>query len=463
MQLNHLKTGLLLLLISISFQAFTQFTVVNDSVLDQPDTTYKKRVLEHAEISILNSLYGQQGNNAATSGGIGTEKLMDVTPTIVVSIPLNDDDVLSVDAGISAYTSASSSNINPFDGRITDPFQASSGASSGDVWMNVTATYAHSSDDRNKIWSAKTSVSNEFDYFSVGFGGGKAWLFNEKNTEFSIHSSIYLDQWKTIYPVELRPNRNDTTRYKIEDNGTINYEDDEHHFNINDYVITGDTNYNPVFSPFKSKGRNSYSVTVGFSQVLSKKVQFSISNDVIYQQGLLSTPFHRIHFADVNNSYIEGYHLADDVERMPDTRIKYALGTRFNVYLSKTFVLRTFYRYYIDSWKIGAHTASLELPIRLSDKFSLVPSYRFYTQSATEYFAPYDTHLSTEKYYTSDYDLSKFSSNQFGMGISYTDVMTKAHIWKLRLKSIDLQANNYRRNTSFRAFLVAFGVKFIVD
>ena len=29
-------------------------------------------------------------------------------------MPLNDDDVLTIDSGISAYTSASSSNINPF-------------------------------------------------------------------------------------------------------------------------------------------------------------------------------------------------------------------------------------------------------------------------------------------------------------------------------------------------------------
>ena len=80
------------------------------------DTTkvYKKKVLENTEIELLMSMYGQDGVHSPVNGGIGTEKLSDQTTTIVISIPLNADDVLTVDAGISAYTSASSSNINPW-------------------------------------------------------------------------------------------------------------------------------------------------------------------------------------------------------------------------------------------------------------------------------------------------------------------------------------------------------------
>src|SRR5210317_1962911 len=75
--------------------------------------TYKKRVLESAEVDFLTSYYSQDGSNAAVSGGIGTEELTDFTPTFVVAVPLNDDDVLTIDVGISAYTSASSSNVDP--------------------------------------------------------------------------------------------------------------------------------------------------------------------------------------------------------------------------------------------------------------------------------------------------------------------------------------------------------------
>ena len=156
------------------------FTIV---IAQDSTSTYKKRVLETPEIDIISSYYTQDGDNAAVTGGIGTEELTDIATSIIVSIPLNDDDVFVIDAGISAYTSASSSNIDPFDGdKPADPFVASSGESSSDLWVNGTFSYSHSSDSRNDIIGAKVSVSSEYDYFSLGFGGNYSKLFNEKNS-----------------------------------------------------------------------------------------------------------------------------------------------------------------------------------------------------------------------------------------------------------------------------------------
>jgi hypothetical protein len=90
-------------------------------------------VLENTEVDVL-SYYNQDGVHSAVNGGIGSEKLSDIASNIVVA-PLNDDDVLTFDVGISAYTSASSSNINPYDesgasgSSSPTPWQASSGAS----------------------------------------------------------------------------------------------------------------------------------------------------------------------------------------------------------------------------------------------------------------------------------------------------------------------------------------------
>ena len=159
----------------ICFFIILLFIPIHGWAQEQPQDsikTYKKRILETVEIDFLSSYYTQNGDNAAVSGGLGTEDLTDATGTFVVSIPLSDDEVLIIDAGVSAYTSASSSNIDPFDGGdAADPFVASSGESSGDVWGNGTGVYTHTSDDRNNIWSAKASVSVEYDYFSVGIGG----------------------------------------------------------------------------------------------------------------------------------------------------------------------------------------------------------------------------------------------------------------------------------------------------
>ncbi len=429
------KTYLTLLTISMAFIGFAQEKAI-DSV-----NTYKKRVLETAEVEFLTSYYTQDGDNAAVSGGIGSEKLDDITATFIVSIPLNADDVLTVDVGISAYTSASSSNIDPFDGnKPASPFQASSGASSGDLWTNLTGTYTHSSDDRNDIWHGKLSVANEYDYFSLGLGGGYTKLFNEKNTELSVNANVYLDTWKPIYPIELRKS------------------------NLSQYgTITGNTNYNPIFTEFSSKNRNSYSAGFSFSQILSKRLQGALMFDFVNQQGLLSMPFQRVYFGDVADSFIENFQLADAIEQLPDNRTKLAVGGRLNYYINEIFALRTYYRYYSDDWGVNSHTASVELPIKITDKFTLYPSYRYYDQTAADYFAPYEQHVSTEKYYTSDYDLSKYNANQYGFGITYTDIFAKAHINKFGLKSVDLKFNQYERNTGLKASIITAGLKFIMD
>ena len=407
---------------------------------------YKKRVLETTEVDFLTSYYGQNGDNAAVSGGVGTEKLTDVTGTFVISIPLNADDILTIDAGVSAYTSASSSNVNPFDGgQPADPFVASSGASQADTWANLTGSYSHSSDDRNDILSAKVSVSAEYDYSSLGFGGGYTKLFNEKNTELSINAKVFIDKWNAIYPSELRP---------FGTNGIGSFRPSE---------ITGNMNYNPDFTEFDNQDRNSYSLGLGFSQILHKKLQGSLVVDFVQQRGLLSTPFQRVYFGDIADSFIDNFQLADDVERLPDSRFKVAVGGRLNWYLNETVTVRTFYRYYFDDWGVNSHTTSIEVPLKITDKFTLYPSYRFYNQNAADYFNFYEVGVSTDVFYTSDYDLSEYAANQFGFGVSYTDIFSKAHIWKFGLKSIDLKFYQYDRDTTFSSSIITGGFKFVMD
>lgn len=415
---------------------------------DSTDVAYKKRVLESTEIDFLASYYKQDGIHSAVAGGKGMEDLTDITPTIVVAVPVNDDDVLTVDAGISAYSSASSGNINPFDSNTPSPWQASSGASAQDVLTTLVVNYSHSSDDRNTIWNAHLSGSVEYDYSSIGFGGGLTKLFNDKNTEFNISANVYLDTWKPIYPKELQ----DFSDYGLS-GGIFN------HFAINSTSVNP---YNPVdFKLHDKKNRNSYSLSLSFSQIVTKKIQFSLFADVLQQQGLLSTPYQRVYFADKDDYFINDFQLADDIERLPDSRFKLPVGMRWNFYLSEKFALRTYFRYYWDNWGIDSQTASLEIPIKISSRFTLYPMYRYYTQNQSKYFAVYEKHISTEEYYTSDYDLSTFNANQYGLGVNYTDIFLGSRIWKFGLKNIDLRFNHYSRSDGLEANIISFGIKFV--
>ncbi len=441
-----MQNKLVIVFFLFSALVFSQeIEVAKDSIV-----TFKKRVLESTEVDFMLSYYNQDGIHSSVSGGIGSEKLTDIASNIVVAIPMNDDDVLTIDAGISAYTSASSSNINPYDSKNPTPWQSSSGASEQDALVSLVANYSHSSDDRNFIWNADVAFSNEYDYTSIGFGGGISKLFNDKNSEVSVKVNAYLDQWRPIYPGELR-------------NGNF-------------------SSYNTLFSPnfvaWDSTARNSYSASISFSQVLTKKTQFSIFFDLVQQEGKLSSPYHRIYFADKPDYYIgnpsfipnyenssnEGvYRLADAIEKLPSSRFKLPIGLRWNYYINETFVVRTYYRYYTDNWDITAHTASIEMPIKLTDKFTISPMYRYYTQTQSKYFAPFEKHLSTEEFYTSDYDLSSFNANQYGLGVSYTDIFTSSKIWKFGLKNIDFRFNHYDRSDGLSSNIASLGFKFVMQ
>jgi hypothetical protein len=465
-------------------------------------TTYKKRVLESTEVDFLTSYYNQEGDNAAVSGGIGDEHLTDFTPTIVVSIPVNADDVLTVDVGISAYSSASSSNLNPWDlssassnggdddegddddrapqasNIIGSPWVTSSGASKSDLWANATVSYAHSSDDRNTIVAGHAGFSTEFDYSSIGLGGSFTKLFNEKNTEISVKGQAYLDTWKPRYPTELDS--------YLEVGGSLNsgFFNGVDILNQNGNVIDKSGNNGPIWSPvagfelIKDKARNSYSGSLSFSQILSKNAQISLFLDVVQQQGWLGNPMQRVYFKDRANYYIgnasdipnytsssntEVFQLADDIERLPDTRLKTPIGMRFNYFINEFLSLRTYYRYYTDDWGVDSHTAQLEVPIKISTKFTLYPSYRYYTQTAADYFAPFEEHLSTEQYYTSDFDLSAFDADSYGFGFSYTDVFTKFKISKYGLKNLDVRYNYYTRTTGLKSWIISAALKFVMQ
>ncbi|MEN8928784.1 MAG: DUF3570 domain-containing protein [Flavobacteriales bacterium] len=458
---------------------FLIFIVVNGFSQEEIDTTkvFKKRVLETIEINLLSSYYSQDGNNASVTGGIGSEKLLDNTPTINIAIPLNEDDVLTIDAGISAYTSASSGNLDPFDKigeglykNVASPWVESSGASNADIWVSGNVSYSHSSDDRDKIWGVNANMAIEYDYSSIGFGGNYTQYFNEKNTSFGMKASVFLDRWKPETPIELR-NGGRQSRYLT---NTDFFDESGVAINKNDPN---------AWRPFQnelvtSNNRNSYTLSFSFSQILSRNSEIAMTFDLASQQGWLSNPMQRVYFKDKPNFYVgnsnsisqygesstsDVFHLADDIERLPDNRLKLPIGVKFNYYINEYLVAKTSLRYYADNWGLTSQTVQLTLPIKISRKFTLTPSYRFYNQTAADHFAEYDENLSTQTYYTSDFDLSGFTANQYSLGIRYSDILSDFNIWKFELKNIELKYSYYDRSNGLHANIITFSTKFALD
>lgn len=377
----------------------------------QNDST-SNRKLKIDEVNFITSYYHQDGSNSAVTGGIGSEKLDDFGNSIDLQLSRfdkkNNKHTFGVELGIDVYSSASSDKIDP---------TTISSASSKDVRISPSLNYLKENAKNNTALGGGVSFSQEFDYTSIGANVLFAKATKDKNREFSAKASVFLDTWSVILPVELRNIETDF-KYKQGDNAP----------------------------------RNSYNLALGLSQVVNQRLQVSILTDIGYQTGLLGTAYQRVYFGDNgNNAYSE---------KLPDNRFKLPVGLRANYFLGDKFILRSFYRFYIDSWNLTAHTAELEIPYKITPFVSVAPFYRFYSQSGVDYFKPYKEHLLSDnsEFYTSDYDLSKFTSHLFGLNFRMVSANGLMGVKKLNV--VELRYSYYNRSTDLTSHLITLALKF---
>src|SRR6185369_11964976 len=125
-----------------------------------------------------------------------------------------------------------------------------------------------------------------------------------KSGEFTARLQAYLDQVSLVLPVELRPN------------GNV----DQHNY--------------------PGTARNSFSGSFSWSQIINERLQVMLLADLVQQQGYLGLPFHRVYFSDGSLHQ----------ENLPDNRFKLPIGFRANYFLGDRFIIKTYYRFYTDSW-----------------------------------------------------------------------------------------------------------------
>jgi hypothetical protein len=378
--------------------AFSQGSSKNDSA-------YKTRKLTFEEANLVSSYYRQDGNSSAVTGGIGSEKLTDFSNSIDLKLNMYDRQLrkhsFTAEIGIDHYTSASSDKIDP---------STLSSASHADTRFYPSLSWTMENESKGSAIGAGVSFSSEFDYKSFGANINFAKKTGNRSGEFSAKAQAYFDQVSLIYPVELRTNQHE-----------------------DDYATTG---------------RNSFSGSLGWSQIINRQLQISLEGELVYQQGYLGLPFHRVYFAD--NSV--------HVENLPSTRLKIPLGLRANYFIGDKFIVRTWYRNYHDDWGINSNTIQVETVVKLTPFFSVTPFYRFYQQGATRYFAPYGVHSAIDTYYTSNYDLSGFNSNFFGAGFRIAPPQGILRIQ--RLNSLEVRYGHYQKTTGMNSDIISLNLKF---
>lgn len=412
------------------------FWVKLSSQNKEKDGKYK---IDEIEVDFLFSYYEQEGDHSAVQGGVGDQHLTDFVSGIVINVPIDTSYIINLKYSLDAYTSASTNRIDDPTNPLSEFYELDfvSSASYGDErsYGNLGLTKLFS-ERHSMIVGAGFSTEYDVNSFSLNLGG--SWSSRNKNTSISLTSSGIFDTWELIYPGELRSQAESTPELFLSTNK-----------------------------------RRSFNGALILSQILTPKLQASLAYDVTLQSGLLSTPFHRVYFDD-------GFPLDDPfkavhIERLPDTRLKQAIGLRVNAFPFNALIIRSFFRYYFDSFGIEALTGELELPVKFTRFVSAYPFYRYSSQTASDYFQPFGVHVwsnslgrGIEDYYTSDYDLSELNSHKYGLGVRISPAFGIARTKKLpyvkrsfAFKSIDLRGGLYERSDGLKAFFGAINLSFI--
>jgi hypothetical protein len=367
------------------------------------DTTiYQSRRLKIEEVNFVSSYYRQDGNNAAVTGGVGSEELTDFATTLDIRLSKIDRksriNSYNFEIGIDTYTSASSDKVDP---------STISCASSGDQRIYPTLAWSRLNDSKGMTIGANVSASSEYDYLSIGGGVNAFKDSRDKSRQIGVRIQTYQDFVTMIYPIELRSGR------------------------------TGG-----------KESRNTYSATFSYSQIINTRLQVLFLLDVAYQNGFLSLPFNRVYFSD--NSV--------DIENLPGNRLKIPVSMRVNYFAGDIFIVRGFYRYYTDDWGLKSNTAEIETAIKITPFVSVSPFYRYYSQSGIRYFAGYQQHVQRESYYTSDYDLSKFDSHFVGSGVRL--VAPNGVFGIAKFNTVEIRYGHYSRQSGLVSNIVSLHAKF---
>ena len=424
-----------------TFCLFMMFLHSYSQFVKKDTTTYQSRKLNLEEVNFVSSYYDQTADKSAVMGGRTDAKgIADVTDFAngidVKFVGTNFRGIrnsLSAGLGIDYHTAASQAYVD------------SNGTSKNDgLRVYPTLDWTIENQKKGTEYGLGLYYSAEHNYYhSFGINGS----FGKKthsNGEFDAKITGYFDQIKMIIPTEFVPVdsvKNVPARDSVVYITTASGRTEVLHY-VNGQVV-GKSGKQEI----PSSSRNTVSVLLSFSQVINSRLQGSIAVEPTYQSGYLGLPFHRVYF---NNG-------KDTIENLPSQRFKLPVGLRLNYFLGDNIILRTYYRFYVDSWGLISNTANLEVPIKINPFLSVSPFYRYYVQTAARYFAPYAEHSPSDEFFTSNYALAAFTSHFFGMGIRMAPpngVLMKS------LSVMEIRYGHYTQSTNLNANIISMSLKF---
>jgi hypothetical protein len=159
--------------------------------------------------------------------------------------------------------------------------------------------------------------------------------------------------------------------------------------------------------------RRSY--RVGLSQIVTPKLMLGLAYETITDEGFLNNPYRSVRYLDPENP--AGF--AFQPEAYPSTRTSNAVAFNARYFLPYRAVAFGEYRWFTDTWGIDAHNVRLGYTHPIGERWVLEGGYRWYDQSAADFYADLFPRRDAQNFLARDKELSTFTSHMLSIGATY--------------------------------------------
>lgn len=339
------------------------------------------------DLTIKLSAYNQQDN-----GGIEQvdEDASVFEAVILARKQLTDTGTLSVRVLGDVVSAASIERAHNAD------WQAQQGGASGNYRIGLGAGWAERGDQID--WRIGVQFATEYAYLSTGATAGVTWNLPGRNTALSADLQVFLD---TV----------DLIRFNGDEEG--------------------------------SEARDTYTLNLGWQQVLSPYDLLSLDLSHTEQSGFLATSYNSVFTPSDEYS-----------EELPDSRSRTALTARWRHSFSSESAGEIGGRYYTDDWDLSAITLDVRYSQYLFDHTLLLePTYRLHLQEGAKYYRE-TWNDPLPEYRTSDPDLGDFTGHMIGLKTGFLN----NRLFGLKA-DWDVSLFAYDRDNGLTAFWIILGYR----
>ena len=170
--------------------------------------------------------------------------------------------------------------------------------------------------------------------------------------------------------------------------------------------------YHPGCSGETTKPLNVNTFEIGITQVIDKMSLIKASIFHINELGYLSNPYMNV---------VRDYYTSPKIvaEHKPDSRKSYGLRVEYAKALSEKISIVPSYRFYSDDWGINSHTFRVVAYDEITPKLRLKLGLRYYTQTEADFYSSRVDYFTDQKDASSDRRVSDFSSSDWTIGFRY--------------------------------------------